>query len=189
MPVIENEAFFDGLTGWTHSAGVRVIADPVPAARLPGASYLAQWCGDAIIWSDLAFSCVVLESTGIRLQVRVEYTDGSDVTHALVRMPPEEGWSDASVPMHVPLDTDRNLRQFSIVNMDLHESGPVAVTMFMILGDRVDGLEPEEGGGDKKRRWAPMSGRMMGARFLDLETKIDRILQHLETKNPSPSKS
>ncbi|MHC4848652.1 MAG: hypothetical protein ACYTEG_09385 [Planctomycetota bacterium] len=187
VPVIENEAFFDGLTGWTHSAGVRVIPDPMPAARLPGASYLAQWCGDATIWTDLTFTCYVLESTGIRLQVRVEYTDGSAVTHAVDRLQPREGWSGASESMLVPLNRDLHLRQFSIVNMDLHESGPVAVTMFVIFGDRVDGFEPEGGGGGEKRRRAPMSGRMMGARFLDLETKIDRILQHLEKKDRSLS--
>ena len=189
--IISNPGFSDGLTGWTHSAGVIASSDPeAPGVRMPGASYLAQWFGDATLSANhLYFFCTPLESTGFRLQVRLDYTDGSHEsheTHAIVEAP-------LYSRCEIPVNNSLHLRQFSINNMDLHENATIILSFFYLCGELNAGVEPESGAGggfQGMRRMSHMNARMMGARFFDLEKKLDQILERLDTYDlPSKSKA
>lgn len=186
MPnIVANADFSDGLTGWTHGSAVALSTDPrTPGVRLPGSAYLAQWIGGAEISSNhLYFFCTPLESTGIRLQVRLGYTDGSQessVTEAVVESP-------AYIRIEVPVNDDLSIRQFEIVNMDVHESATVILNFFYLDGELP--VDDAAGGGWKRARrgWPVPSrdARLMGTRFLDLEKKLDQILSRLDPERPA----
>jgi len=193
--LFSNADFSDGLTGWTHSDGVEaltvVIDDnpeiPVeerataPGARIPGAGYLGQRFGEGeVTGNNLYFYLSPLDSTGYRLQIRLDYTDGTHETHDT------HAHVDFEPPIfkqeRVPLDRSKTLRQFGMTNMDLHEGAAIFVTGLYVectlptdegdSGD--DGADPFFG-----RRMGMMSARKMDARFFDLERKLDEILGRL----------
>jgi hypothetical protein len=189
--IITNADFSEGLNDWTHSTGVITSSDPeAPGVRLPGAGYLAQWFGDAtLLGHNLYFFCTPLSSTGFRLQVRLVYTDGSHQshdTHAVVENP-------LYFQCRIPVNNDLSLRQLEIINMDLHEGATVILSFFYLYGELTTGAEPESGTGGGPGGMRGMAGfdsRMMGARFLDLEKKLDRILERLGPQDlPSKSKA
>ena len=190
-----NAGFADGLTGWTHSDGVEAITIAIdeepdgatsPGVRLPGAGYLGQRLpeGCTVTGNHLYFFASPLDSTGFRLQIRLDYTDGSHDTHE------SHAITDFELPMfkrlNAPLDRNRQLRQVGINNMDFRAGGAVFLTMMFIdgelaAGDGMEGGEPFYG-----RKMAGMSARMMDARFFELEHKLEEILDRLPDKGPAP---
>ena len=183
--IIVNPDFSSGLTGWTYSEGVEAINVPIDdddvtvtaiGVRLPGAGYIGQRFGDATLFGNhLYFNCSPLDSTGYRLQVRLDYTDGTHdthETHSVVEFEPPLFKQE-----NVPVDRTKQLKQFGITNMDLHEGGAIFMTFFFLDGELESGDIPDGGDGPE-----PRFMRKMDSRFFDIERKLDRILDHLGEK-------
>ncbi len=176
----------DGLSGWTYGSGVVFSDDPAaPGIRLPGAGYLAKWLGGASLTDDdVRFWILRLQSSCLRLNLRVDYMDGSHCTHAVVEPRPEDVDDEAEpAPMfydHFKVNRDLRIRQISIINMDVHQNATVIVFGMMMVGNLPeDGLSGEPGYTPARRG---MDSRMIGSRFLDLELKLDRVLELLSKR-------
>ena len=202
MNTVKNCDFSEGLNNWNYSDGVSVSGDPLkPGVILPGTEQISQWLGDVTVTDgiyhssgDLSFLCYRLESTGIRLQVRIDYTDGSHQTHANLEfsmngeIDEETGeFTPATDPpesyfITVPINGDLHVKRFTITNMDMHSNAAVILYSFLIFGE--DNLATEPGpepmGPEPyyMKSMKAFDARMM-ARFNDLENKLNAMQKKL----------
>lgn len=193
--VFLNSAFTDGLTGWTASlATVTTDSALGPAARLPGSAVISQYCGDAELSSGhLRFMLAPLDSQRLGLQIRFEYTDGhrteafvgADVRPFTVYpSDPATGYyiSGPLLGVAVAVDQTRLLRSFLLTNFNLMETGAVAVSNFILLGERSDlnGDGGIPGGGLFKS--GARAHETWGTRMFALERRLDSIIERLDGK-------
>jgi hypothetical protein len=202
--IFTNYDFSDGLVGWTYSEGVMISHDPLhPGVIVPGTGDLAQSFGDAeILHPALIFLCEPLEidNPGVRLQVGIEFTDGTNKSYTET----DFSWycdttdEDCVEPEAPPLlalgilldDDELHVKKIKITNMDESDKAAIILNNFLLYGEIIHGDEPEKSGRMTKpmpmRGMAGMNARMMESRFLDLETKLDHILERLDKQDSSP---
>ncbi len=182
--------YTDGLSGWTYGSGVTISDDPsAPGIRLPGAEYLAKWLGGAAVTDDdVRIWILRLQSRCLRLSIRVDYMDGTHYTHAVVDPRPESTGGEPDLAFmyycQFKVDRDKLIKQFSITNMDVHDNATVAV-----FGMTMAGNLPEDALAGYAIGRRAIDPRAIGARFLDLEMKLDRVLALLDKRQlPSEAK-
>ncbi len=205
--IICNDRFERGLRCWSRSDGVEVVDAPlmpgssVPAARIPSQGYLAQNLEDRVPSGDhLWFMLFSLGGTEAELDVRIDYSDGSRADH---RLRQEFSPVLPAIRRGVPVERDNPLARFRIRNVGSQDSG---VSLFSLEGDPVrlclcdrrsarpvnlpwpgmdwvrahtypDGFHPY--GTPRSMPIAPEGESALASRFLDIEMKLDEILDLL----------
>jgi hypothetical protein len=211
--IICNDRFEKGLRCWSRSDGVEVVDAPlmpgssVPAARIPSQGYLAQNLEERVPDGDLWFMLFSLGGTEAELDVRIDYSDGSRIDHRLRQeFPPGQ----LAFRREVPVERDNPLARLRIRNVGSRESG---VSLFSLEGDPVrlclcdrrsarhvnlpwpgmdwlrahaypDGFHPY--GTPRSMSIAPEGESALASRFLDIEMKLDEILDLLRREQRPP---